>query len=175
MWFLQYSISYLSIFYTTLSISANKCSSRRAFHCNFHWHFYYCSKSNLCYNIYQQNNRGEKNSQGLHGNVVDCESVNIKDKPCCDTATDLMNVANLALPCANSHSHHFNLCVYPFPQDGAINGHQPNKNYTFHAFDTECIQEVDNLLIYICTFTYIDCLMVGIDFLQHFNTLKSYV
>ena len=40
------------------------------------------------------------------------------------------------------------------PQDGVINKQQCNKNnYAFHAFDTECIQEVDNFHIYINTFT----------------------
>ena len=40
------------------------------------------------------------------------------------------------------------------PQDEVISKQQPNKNNNaFHAFDTECIQEVDNLHIYIDTFT----------------------
>ena len=61
--------------------------------------------------------------------------------------------ANLALPCANPQSHHFNSFLYQYPQDGVINGHQPNKNNTFYVFDTECIQEVDNFQIYIDIFT----------------------
>jgi hypothetical protein len=47
------------------------------------------------------------------------------------------NAAKLALPSANSHTHHFN--SYFSPQDGVTNGHQPNKNHTFYVFDTECI------------------------------------
>ena len=91
------------------------------------------------------NNRGEKNSQRLYDDVVYCEAVYINYIYCCETAADAKNVANLALPCANSHTHHFNSHYYP--QDGVINGHQPNKNHTFYVFDTECIQEVDNLQI----------------------------
>ena len=55
------------------------------------------------------------------------------------------------MPCANSHNHHFNL--YFYPQDGVIKGHQPDTNHTFYVFDTECIQGVDNLQIYIGIFT----------------------
>jgi hypothetical protein len=46
-----------------------------------------------------------------------------------------------------------NSYFYPNPQDGAINGHQPNKNNMFYVFDTECIQEVDIIQIYIHIFT----------------------
>ena len=99
------------------------------------------------------NNRGENNSRWLYNNVVYCESVNIDNIHCCDTAADVKSVANLALPCANLQSHHFNSHLYPYLQDGIINGHQPNKNNTFYAFDTECIQEVDNLQVYIDIFT----------------------
>ena len=91
------------------------------------------------------NNRGEKNSQRLYGNVVHCKAVYIDDIHCCETAAEAKNVANLELPCANSHTHHFN--SYFYPQDGVINGHQPDKNHTFYVFDTECIQEVDNFQI----------------------------
>ena len=97
------------------------------------------------------NNRGEKNSHRLYNNVVHCKAVYIDNIYCCETAADVKKIANLALPCANSHTHHFNLHLYP--QDGVINGHQPNKNLTFYVFDTECIQEVDNFQIYIDTFT----------------------
>ena len=99
------------------------------------------------------NNRGENNSRWLYNNVVYCESVNIDNIHCCDTAADAKNVTNLALPCANPQSHHFNSFLYPYPQDGVISGHQPNKNNMFYAFDTECIQEVDNFQIYIDIFT----------------------
>ena len=91
------------------------------------------------------NNRGEKNSRRLYDDVVHCKAVYIDDIHCCKTAAEAKNVANLALPCANSHTHHFNLHFYP--QDGVINGHQPNKNLTFYVFYTECIQEVDNFQI----------------------------
>jgi hypothetical protein len=70
---------------------------------------------------------------------------------CCETAADAENVANMALPCAYSHTHDFN--SYFYPQDGVINGHQPNKNHVFNVFDTECIQEIDNFQIYIDVFT----------------------
>jgi hypothetical protein len=46
------------------------------------------------------NKRGEKNSRWLHDNVVYFESVNINNKPFCDNATDAINFANVALPCA---------------------------------------------------------------------------
>ena len=90
------------------------------------------------------NNRGEKNSQRLYEDVIYCKADYIDNIHCCETAADAKNVANLALPCANSHTHthHFNL--HFSSQDGVINGHQPNKNHTFYVFDTECIQEVDN-------------------------------
>ena len=97
------------------------------------------------------NNRGVKNSQRLYGDVVHCKAVYINDIHCCETAADAKNVANLALPYANSHTHHFN--SYFYPQDGVTNGHQPDKNHTFYVFDTECIQEVDNFQIYIDIFT----------------------
>ena len=58
----------------------------------------------------------------------------------------------MALPCANSQSHHFNSHLYPYPQDGVKNVHQPNKSNLFYVFDTECIQEVDNSQIYIDIF-----------------------
>ena len=93
------------------------------------------------------NNRGEKNSIPLYGNVLCCKAVYINDIHCCETATDAKNVNNLTLPFANSHTHHFNSHFYP--QYGVIKGHQPNKNNTFNVFDTECIQEVDNFQIYI--------------------------
>ena len=98
------------------------------------------------------NNRGEKNSRRLYSNVIYCESVYSNDISCCDTVTDAINVANLALPCANSQSHHFNAHLYLYPQDGVIYGHQPDKDNTFYAIDTECIQEVDNFQIYIDIF-----------------------
>ena len=99
------------------------------------------------------NNRGENNSQRLYNDVIYCESVNIDNIHYCDTVADAKNVANLALPCTNPQSHHFNSHLYPYPQDGVINGHQPDKNNMFYAFDTECIQEVDNFQIYIDIFT----------------------
>jgi hypothetical protein len=69
------------------------------------------------------NNRGEKNSQRLYSNVVHCKGVYMDDIHCCETAADVENVANLALPCANSHTHthHFNLHFYL--QYGVIKGH----------------------------------------------------
>ena len=97
------------------------------------------------------NNRGEKHSRRLYDDVVHCKAVYINNIYCCEAAADAKNVANLALPCANSHTHHFNLHFYP--QDGVINGHQPDKNHTFYVFDTECIQEVDNFKIHIDIFT----------------------
>jgi hypothetical protein len=97
------------------------------------------------------NNRGEKNSQRLYDNVVYCKAVYINDIYCCETAADAKNVAKLALPYANSHTHHLN--SYFYPQDGVIKRHQPNKNHTFYVFDTECIQEVDNFKIFTDIFT----------------------
>ena len=98
--------------------------------------------------------RGEKNSRRLHDNVVNCDTVHLNKIKCCESATDTINVAYMALPCAISHTHHFHLETWMSPQDGVISKQQCNKNnYAFHAFDTECIQEVDNFHIYINTFT----------------------
>ena len=97
------------------------------------------------------NYRGEENSRRLYNDVVYCKAVYINDIYCCETAADAKNVAKLALPCENSHTHHFN--SYFYPQDGVTCGHQPDKNHTSYVFDTECIQEVDNIKIYIDTFT----------------------
>ena len=94
-------------------------------------------------------NKGEKTSQWMYNNFVHYETNIIDNIPCCDTAVDAINGANLALPCAISHSHHFDLYSFSFPQDGVINGYYPDKNNMFYAFDTECIQEVDHFQIYI--------------------------
>ena len=99
------------------------------------------------------NNRGEKNSRRLYDNVVHCKAVYIDYIDCCETAADAKNVANLALPCANFQSHHFNSHLYPYPQDGFIYRYQPKKNNMIYVFDTECIQEVDNFKIHIDIFT----------------------
>ena len=100
------------------------------------------------------NKRGEKNSRRLHDNVVNCDTVHLDEMKCCESAADAINVANVALPRAISHTHHFHLETLLSPQDGVKSKQQCNKNnFAFHAFDTECIQEVDNFHIYIDTFT----------------------
>ena len=53
-------------------------------------------------------NRGEKNSQQLYDDVINCEAVYIDDIHCCETAANAINTANLALSCAQNNSHHFN-------------------------------------------------------------------
>ena len=99
------------------------------------------------------NKRGEKNSQRLHDHVVYGDTIHLNEIKCCESATIAINVTNVALPCAISHTHHFHLERLPSPQDRVISKQQLNKNNTFHVFDTECIQEVDNLHIYIDTYT----------------------
>ena len=47
------------------------------------------------------NNRYEENSWQLCNNFASSETVNINDMTCLDKATDVINVPNLALPCAD--------------------------------------------------------------------------
>ena len=56
-----------------------------------------------------QPNIGENNSQWLHNNVVNCESVYLNEIHCCESAADAIHISNLATPCINSYTHHFNL------------------------------------------------------------------
>ena len=58
--------------------------------------------------LMNNNKRGVNNIPQLDNNLVYCESVNNNDIHCCNMAVDALNVANLALPCPISHSHHFN-------------------------------------------------------------------
>ena len=81
------------------------------------------------------NNKGENNSRWLNNNVVYCKAVYIDDIHSCETAADAKNLSNLELPCANSQSHHLNSHLYLYPQDGIINGNQPDKNNSFYVFD----------------------------------------
>ena len=66
---------------------------------------------------------------------------------------------------------------YPYPQDGVINRHQPDKINTFYAFDTECILEVDKFLIYIDNFTnQTECLnSIQQDFLPISILIPKYI
>ena len=94
------------------------------------------------------NNKGENNSRWLNNNVVYCKAVYIDDIHSCETAADAKNLSNLKLPCANSQSHHLNSHIYPYPQGGAINGHQPDKNNSFYVFDTGfCVGALNSVKI----------------------------
>ena len=124
------------------------------------------------------NKRGEKNSQRLHDDVVNCDTIHLDEIKCCESATDTINVAYMALPCAISHTHHFHLETWMSPQDGVINEQRRNKNnYAFHAFDTECIQEVDNFHIYIDTFTTedVDTFIIQQDLLPVSIIIPKYI
>ena len=94
-------------------------------------------------------NRGEKDSRQLYNNVVKCETVYINDIYCCETAADAINTANLAWPCAQNNSHHFNSLKLQYSQDEILTKQMLDKNNSIYVFDTECIQEVDNFKIFI--------------------------
>ena len=98
-------------------------------------------------------NRGEKNSRWLYDDVVNCDAVYINDIYCCETATNAINTANLAWPCAQNYSHHFNSLNLQYSQDEILTEHTLDKNNSIYVFDTECIQEVDNFKIFIDIYT----------------------
>ena len=104
-----------------------------------------------------QPNRGEKNSQWLHDDVVNCEAVNIEDINCCKTANNKINIARLAL--TNTKSHHFDLIHFQNSQVENITKQLLEKKNTVYVFDAECIQEVDNFKVYIDIYiTQTECL-----------------
>ena len=72
---------------------------------------------------------------------------------CCETAADAINTANLALPCAQNCSHHFNLLTLQYSQDEILTKQMLNKHNTAYVFDAECIQDVDNFKIFIDIYT----------------------
>ena len=113
MWFLHRSLSSQSISNIIHSTNAYKCTSGHAVHSNKHWHFY-CSSYSTYMVKPMNNNRGENNSWWQYDDVVYYKAVNIDNTPCCDTATDVKTVANLALPCANSHSQHIHSHFWSF-------------------------------------------------------------
>ena len=94
-----------------------------------------------------QPNRGENNSQELNSNVVNCESVYLDEILCCESAAEATHISNLAMPCINLYTHHFNLLTLQHSQDEISNEHILDKNNNAFVFNMECIQEVDNFII----------------------------
>ena len=76
-------------------------------------------------------NRGEESSWRLYNNVINCESVHIKDITCCETANNVINTARLVLPYWSSYSHHFNFLWLQYLQDENITGHLLHKTILY--------------------------------------------
>ena len=94
-------------------------------------------------------NRSETNSCELYNDVIFCDTGMKIHTINCDTVVRETNISNSTLLQTDSHSHHFHSIHTTFPQDGDQNGVHPDKNYTFYAFDTLYVHEVDNFQIYI--------------------------
>ena len=94
-----------------------------------------------------QPNRDENNSRELNDNVVNCESVHLDEIKCCESAAYTIHTTNLAMPCTNSYTHHFNLLTSQYSQDEMSTKYLFNKNNTAFVFDMKCNQDVDNFKI----------------------------
>ena len=95
----------------------------------------------------QKPNRGETHSQWLHNDVVNCEAVNIEDINCCKTANNKIDIARLAL--IKIKSHHFDLLHFQNSQVENIIEQLLEKKKMVYVFDAKCIQEIDNVKVYI--------------------------